>query len=67
MISDRTGNIVGKGENTSYQHFFLFPQYLQNTTVCQSAGGVIKSHLVTSLVQPVSVFVVGRFFYFGLF
>ena len=50
MISDRTGNIVGKGENTGYQHFLLFPLCLQNTTVCQSAGGDIKSHLVTSLV-----------------
>ena len=24
-------NIVGKGGNARYQHFHLFPQYLQNT------------------------------------
>ena len=31
MISvyDRVENIVGKGENASYQHFLLFPQCFQ--------------------------------------
>ena len=28
-LSDRVGNIMGKGENAGYQHFFLFPQCLQ--------------------------------------
>ena len=27
FYSDRSENIVGKGENTGYQHFLLFPQY----------------------------------------
>ena len=33
MISlyDKVGNIVGKGENASYQHFLLFSQCFQNT------------------------------------
>ena len=33
MISllDRVGNTVGKGENASYQHFLLFPQYFPSS------------------------------------
>ena len=30
FVSKRLQNIVGKGENAGYQHFILFPQYLQN-------------------------------------
>ena len=26
-------NIVGKGENVSYQHFLLFPQYFQKVSI----------------------------------
>ena len=29
IVSDRIENIVGKVENTGYQHFLLFPQSLQ--------------------------------------
>ena len=28
-VSDKVENIVGKGENAGYQHFFLFPQCFQ--------------------------------------
>ena len=27
LAFDREGNILEKGENTGYQHFFLFPKY----------------------------------------
>ena len=27
FVFDRVKNIVGKGENTGYQHFLLFPQH----------------------------------------
>ena len=39
MISvfDRIENIVGKGENTSYQHFLLFPQCFQNAAFLGSS------------------------------
>ena len=33
--------IVGKGENTGYQHFLLFPQWFQKAT----SYGVVKSGL----------------------
>ena len=29
FVYDKVENIVGKGENTAYQHFLLFPQYFQ--------------------------------------
>ena len=29
FVSERVENIVGKGENAGYQHFFLFPQCFQ--------------------------------------
>ena len=31
--SDMAENIVGMGENSGYQHFLLFPQCFQNTSV----------------------------------
>ena len=31
-LFDRVENIVGKGENTGYQHFLLFPQCFQNAS-----------------------------------
>ena len=30
FVLGRVENIVGKGENTGYQHFLLFPQCFQN-------------------------------------
>ena len=33
------GNIVEKGENADYQHFLLFPQCLQKTSLL----GLLKS------------------------
>ena len=38
MISvfDRVENIVGKGENASYQHFLLFPQCFQKASLPES-------------------------------
>ena len=32
-ISDRVESIVGKGENAGYQHFLLFPQCFQKTSL----------------------------------
>ena len=32
----RVENIVGKGENAGYQHFLLFPQCFQNTSILES-------------------------------
>ena len=41
MISlyDRVENIVGKGENSGYQHFLLFPQCFQSFP--EASKGVI--------------------------
>ena len=33
-LSDRIENIVGKGENTAYQHLLLFPQCFQKSGLC---------------------------------
>ena len=33
FVFDRAKNIVGKGENAGYQHFFLFPQRFQKASV----------------------------------
>ena len=30
---ERVGNIVGKGENTVYQHFLIFPQCFQTPSL----------------------------------
>ena len=40
----RVENIVGKGENTGYQHFLLFPQYFQvfNFRVIKRQDCVVK-------------------------
>ena len=35
-LSDRIENIVGKGENTAYQHFLLFPQCFQKPSTLKS-------------------------------
>ena len=42
-LFDRVGNIVGKGENAGYQHFFLFlfPQCFPKPS--SWGGGVVKS------------------------
>ena len=32
-LSDRTENIVGKGENAGYQHFLLFPESFQKPSI----------------------------------
>ena len=29
FLLDRVGNLAGQGENASYWHFLLFPQYFQ--------------------------------------
>ena len=41
-ISDRVENIVGNGENASYQHFLLFPQCFQKA----SFSGFFKVRIV---------------------
>ena len=35
-LSDRVENIVGKGENAGYQHFLLFPQCFQKSSLSES-------------------------------
>ena len=35
-VFDRVENIVGKGENASYQHFLLFPQCFQKSSLSGS-------------------------------
>ena len=42
FFSDRVENIVGKGENTGFQHFHLLPQHFE-------------SHLFQGLEKPVIV------------
>ena len=41
-VFDREENIVGKGENAGYQHFFLFPQSFQKL----SFSGLMKVLIV---------------------
>ena len=36
FVSGREENIVGKGENTRYQHFLLFPQCFQKAPFQES-------------------------------
>ena len=36
-------NIVGKGDNTGYQHFLLFPQCFQKASLLGSLKGWIVS------------------------
>ena len=38
---DKVENIVGKGENAGYQHFLLFPQCFQKTSLSGSLEVVI--------------------------
>ena len=43
---ERVENIVGKGENAGYQHFFLFPQCFQkglHLKIVKSQDCVVKS------------------------
>ena len=56
---ERVQNIVGKGENASYQHFLLFPQCFQKL----SFSGIVQQRAnfqtsttenVTALVNPAS-------------
>ena len=44
-VGNRVENIVGKGENTAYQHFRLFPQCFQKFSISGSLnlGIVVKS------------------------
>ena len=41
FVFDRVENIVGKGENAGYQHFLLFPQCFENTSLQDTSKGVI--------------------------
>ena len=36
FVLERVENIVGKGENAGYQHFLLFPQCFQKTSLSGS-------------------------------
>ena len=40
-VFDREENIVGKGENTGYQHFLLFPQCFETASFPDTSKGVI--------------------------
>ena len=42
FLTERVGNIVGKGENAGYQHFLLFPQCFQKA----SLSGLLKVRIV---------------------
>ena len=41
-VTDWVENIVGKGENTGYQHFLLFPQCFQKA----SCPGSVKAGII---------------------
>ena len=43
-VFDSREDIVGKGENAGYQHFLLFPQCFQKTSVL----GLLKSEIKLS-------------------
>ena len=40
-IFDRVENNVGKGENTGYQHFLLFPQCFEKASFPDTPKGTI--------------------------
>ena len=40
-VFDRVENIVGKGENSGYQHFLLFPQCFEKASFPDTSKGVI--------------------------
>ena len=40
-VFDIVENIIGKGENAGYQHFFLFPQCLEKASFLDMSTGVI--------------------------
>ena len=40
-VFDSVENIVGKGENASYQHFLLFPQCFEKVSFPDTSKGVI--------------------------
>ena len=40
-VCDRVENIVGKGENAGYQHFFLFPLCFENASFPDLSKGAI--------------------------
>ena len=40
-VFDRVENIVGKGENSGYQHFLLFPQCFEKASLQDTSKGVI--------------------------
>ena len=59
FLFNRVENIVGKGENAGYQHFFLFPQCFQRALYLGSFSGLYgmefrstpsKGHLLLKLL-----------------
>ena len=45
----RVENIVGKGENAGYQHFLLFPQFFQKSSLSGSLKVLIMWYRVKAL------------------
>ena len=41
FVSNRKGNIVGKGENAGFQHFLLYPQCFQNAVFTNQTRGML--------------------------
>ena len=48
-VFDREENIVGKGENASYQHFLLFLKSFQNVS---SIGSLTLYHTIPTFKDP---------------
>ena len=42
LVSDRIENNVGKGENSGYKHFLLFPHHFQQSMMKTSADEKIN-------------------------
>ena len=54
-VFDRVENIVGKGENAGYQHFFLFPQCFEKAFFPNVSKGVIVWEWVSLCLNCVLV------------
>ena len=64
FVQGREGNIVGKGENSGYQHFLLFPQCFQKASIL----GLLKAEIVwykAKLVNKKKNGIVESMFYYS--
>ena len=52
FVCNMVENIVGKGENAGYQHFLLFPQCFQMSSLSRSDLDVRYPQMINDLSSP---------------